>query len=97
MDAKNFEYLSKKVGRYERLDKLRDRLNSMQQMLVKDACITINVAQVSNAGQDCIGITDMITTTNLEEYDELMREIKDNLIDSIGMKIVEIEEKMKEL
>ena len=29
----------------------------------------------------------------IDEHDELMREIKDNLIDAIGIKIVEIEEK----
>ena len=47
MDAKNFEYLSKKVDRYEKLDKLRDIAKTKKITLLfaaKD--ITINNAVV---------------------------------------------------
>jgi len=43
MDAKNFEYLSKKVYQYEQLEKLKDKLNSIQGLLVKDFEITIKI------------------------------------------------------
>ena len=95
MDAKNFEYLSKKIDRYGRLDNVKDKLNQIQQLLVKDHSLKIQI--------DCDGINYCVFPEKLpphihiEEYDDLMREIKDNLIDAIGMKIIEIEDKMKEL
>lgn len=95
MDAKNFEYLSKKVTRYEQLQQMKSVISKMQELLVKDNKLKITV--------DCDGIhyhslsEDLPMNVPIEEHDELMRKIKDNLIDSIGMKIVEINDKMEEL
>lgn len=93
MDAKNFEYLQNKVLTYEKLGYLKDRLNSMQESLVRDYRLTVIVKDKNN---DSILISDD-DARRFDDYEVLMREIKDNLIDAIGMKIVEIEEKMKEL
>lgn len=99
MDAKNFEYLSKKVYKYEQLEKLKDKLNSIQELLVRDFEITIKVGSsisVVDREEDFYSLTDR-KLAQIKEYDDLMREIKDNLIDAIGMKIVEINDKMEEL
>ena len=99
MDAKNFEYLSKKVYRYEQLEGLKDKLNSIQKLLVRDFEITIKVGgsiSVVDRDEDFYSLTDR-KLAQIEEHDDLMREIKDNLIDAIGMKLIEIEEKMEEL
>ena len=101
MDAKNFEYLSKKVGRYEQLQTMKENLNELQTKLVKDEPLEIKVGNVDFWSDDTIKFGDTDAKANgllvKDEYEELMREIKDNLIDAIGIKIVEIEERMKEL
>ena len=102
MDAKNFEYLSKKVGRFEQLQIMKERLNNIQSKLVKDEPLEIKVGNFNPYSDSSIQFGDSNAgkqNNNLvkDEYEELMREIKDNLIDAIGMKIIEIEYKMKEL
>lgn len=99
MDTRNFEYLSKKIYKYEQLEKLKDKLNSIQGLLVRDFEITIKVGSSitsTDKQEDFYSLTDR-KLAQIQEYDDLMREIKDNLIDSLGMKIVEINEKMEEL
>lgn len=102
MDAKNYEYLSKKVGRYEQLQTMKENLNELQTKLVKDEALEIIVGYKDHLYDDIIQFGDMDTKKAnscfvKDEYEDLLREIKDNLIDAIGMKIIEIEEKMKEL
>jgi len=95
MDAKNFEYMSKKVDRYNKLDQLKNKLNSIQELLVKDHELNITVSEF---GCDYQGLSEKLPLNfMIEEYDDLFREIKDNLIDTIGMKIIEINQIMEEL
>lgn len=95
MDKENYAYLKSKVERYNKLELLKEHLEEMQALLVKDHDIKI---QVDDEGVNCISLKERLPfNTQIDELEELMREIKDNLIDAIGMKIVEIEEKMKEL
>lgn len=92
MDAKNYEYLRNKVVRYEILNNFRSSLNSMQERLLKDETTRITVG-----GFEGISSLSDNSYEELEENGDLMREIKDDLIDTIGMKIVEINDKMEEL
>lgn len=95
MDAKNYEYLRNKVERYNKLELFKEHLAEIQNLLVKDHDIKI---QVDDEGVNCISLKQKLPfNVQLDEHEELMREIKDNLIDSIGMKIVEINDKMEEL
>ena len=95
MDLKNYEYLRTKIDRYEKLHQLKDKLNNVQSLLVKDCEINL---VLDNDGMNRASLNEKLPAgIQIDEHDELMREIKDNLIDSIGMKIVEIEEKMKDL
>lgn len=94
MDAKNYEYLKDKVARYEMLNHYREKISFVQEELVKDEHITIILGNVFVKSSHDLSDSHF---QGLEEHDELMREIKDNLIDSIGMKIVEINEKMEAL
>lgn len=100
MNHDNFMYLSKKVSRYEQLQIMKENLAAVQERLVNDEPLTINVGDDEYCCAIEFGDKDVNKVTNClvkSEHEELMREIKDNLIDAIGMKIVEIEEKMKEL
>lgn len=95
MDAKNYIYLKDKVERYSKLELLKEHLEEVQGLLVKDHDIKI---QVNGEGVNCVSLSERLPfKMKIDEHEELMREIKDNLIDTIGMKIIEIEEKMKEL
>lgn len=95
MDAKNYEYLKDRVDKYQRLDWTKGKLIETQKALVKAHDLKIHI--------DSDGVNHYAIHSNLplqlmtEEYSDLFGEIKDNLIDAIGIKIVEIEEKMKEL
>lgn len=99
MDAKNFEYLSKKVGRYEQLQDIKVNLSCMQEKLVKDENLKIVVGDEEFKKivlNECH--SDENSHNNVkDEINDLFREIKDNLIDTIGMALVEIEDKIKEL
>lgn len=103
MDAKNFEYLKNKVGRFEQLQIMRENLDALQVRLVNDEPINIKVGEEDFLADDNtiqFGDTDTKKASSChvkDEYECLLREIKDNLIDAIGMKIVEINEKMEEL
>jgi len=99
MDNKNYEYLSNKVTRYEQLQTLKEHLDDLQQDLIKDKDIEISINEDFNSGR-CIA-DNVARKANCKqikgEYEELMREIKDNLIDTIGMTIVKINEIMEEM
>jgi len=102
MDAKNFEYLNKKVGRYEQLQIMRENLDALQAKLVNDEPLEIRVGEFGHFSNDSIqfgssDIKEIKMCLVKDEYEDLIREIKDDLIDSIGMKIVEINDKMEEL
>lgn len=101
MDQENFMYLSKKVGRYEQLQIMKENLNDIQVKLVKDEPLEIRVGNYNRFINSSIqfGDSDTEKSNSLikDEYEELLREIKDNLIDTIGMKIVEINKKLEEL
>lgn len=95
MDANNYIYLKNKVERFQRLEMFKETLVDMQAALVRDKDITITV---DSEGTDYMAMKEKLPFgLRIEEHDELFREIKDNLIDAIGMKIIEIEDKMKEL
>ena len=95
MDTNNYIYLKNKVERFKRLEMFKETLVDMQAVLVRDKDITITV---DPEGTDYMAIKEKLPFgLRIEEHDELFREIKDNLIDTIGMKLIEIEEKMKDL
>ncbi len=95
MDEKNYEYMKNKVERFNKLTLLKEHLGEVQALLVKDHDIKI---QIFEAGVNHVSLSEKLPfRTQIDERDELMREIKDNLIDAIGMKLIEIEEKMKDL
>ncbi|MDF2881700.1 MAG: hypothetical protein K0R54_2257 [Clostridiaceae bacterium] len=99
MDHENFMYLNKKVVRYEQLQSFKEHLNDFQQELIKDKDIRI---AISDDDYDKTFIADNMARKSVcihikDEYDELMREIKDNLIDSIGMTLVKINQIMEEI
>lgn len=93
MDSKNYIYLKNKVERYNSLELYKENLAEIQNLLVKDHYLKIHV---EDEEVYCLG-EKLPFGRQLDEHEELMREIKDNLIDSIGMKIVEINDKMEEL
>ncbi|MBP1924620.1 hypothetical protein J2Z76_000473 [Sedimentibacter acidaminivorans] len=99
MDNKNYEYLSNKVTRYEQLQTLKEHLDDFQQDLIKDKDINVSISEVFVDGPYIAD--DVARKANCnhikDEYEELMREIKDNLIDTIGMTIVKINQIMEEL
>lgn len=102
MDAKNFEYLSNKVGRYDQLHIMRENLDVIQTKLVNDEPVTIKVGEEDCCCDDTIQFGDSdtkkVSSCQVKDvHEELMREIKDNLIDTIGMKIVEINQIMEEM
>lgn len=95
MDRENYIYLKNKVERYNKLELFKENLIEIQNLLVKDRDVKI---QVDDEGVNCISLKAKLPfNMQIDEHDELMREIKDNLIDAIGMKIVEINDKMEEL
>lgn len=95
MDGENYIYLKNKVERYDKFELLKENLVEIQELLVKDHDIEI---RVDDEGVNRISLNEKLPFgMKIDEHEELMREIKDNLIDTIGMKIIEIEYKMKEL
>lgn len=100
MNKENFKYLSEKVGRYDQLQIMKENLVAVQERLVNDEPLTINVGDDEYCCAIEFGDEDVEKASNClvkTEHEELMREIKNDLIDAIGMKIVEINDKMEEM
>jgi len=100
MDKETLKYMKDKVTRCEQLEGFKIDLNDLQTCLLNDQEITISVKDFEECVEVAIGDNQMMKLPNShiqDEYGELLREIKDNLIDSIGMTIVKINEIMEEL
>lgn len=101
MDTTTVQYMQSKVNAYKQLNDYQNNLEGCQNLLIKDKHIKITVDDIENNKRfiitDDIDDNDPDREYTKEEHGDLIREIKDDLIDAIGMATVRIQQKMEEL
>jgi hypothetical protein len=100
MNKENFDYMKNKVTKYDQLEGFKIDLNDFQESLLRDADIKLNVKDYDECIDAVIADEQMRKQPNShiqDIYGDLLREVKDDLIDTIGMTIVKINEIMEEM
>ncbi len=98
MDKETLKYMKDKVTRFEQLDSFKNALDDIQVALINDEDMRISVGY--DGAENDIGdyeVNKVPFSHIKDEYLDLLREVKDNLIDSIGMTIVKINQIMEEV